>query len=365
MDKGNVTNTLLTHKFVIMTLLSFIILTVSCEVIQHISAITSQESHKVGYKEGCHKILTSTDRNNIDFIIRNNSSIEYQIYKNGFANGILDLMNGKCSTDAYSKNVTHVSEENPFYLIKSGSMEPLLYKGSLIAVNFSKALFNNLKIGDVILFKSFDSFEGNKTIVHRIIKIFQVGDEFDQDSFDNLCSPIMVPNTFSEKTIMTQGDANGCSYPNLDIPITQKNYIGKAMFVIVQDSFIGHLIPIINKLGNLSKIIENKFNLSSIHRGYNIGAAKNMNRYLTEFASVINKFNNTDTTAKYANVKKSFIKALDNTLKSYNLQNDYLKTNNFDLLKRSSDFAYLSYKYTSNAYSLLLQSSSKTNIINN
>ena len=175
----------------------------------------------------------------------------------------------------------------------------------------------------------------------------------------------MVPNTFSEKTIMTQGDANGCSYPNLDIPITQKNYIGKAMFVIVQDSFIEHLIPIINKIGNLSKIIENKFNLSSIHQGYNIGAAKNMNRYLTEFASEINKFNNTDTTAKYANVKKSFIKALDNTLKSYNLQNDYLKTNNFDLLKRSSDFAYLSYKYTSNAYSLLLQSSSKTNITNN
>ena len=101
MDKGNVTNTLLTHKFVIMTLLSFIILTVSCEGIQPISAITPQESHNVGYKEGCHKILTSTDRNNIDFIIRNNSSSEYQIYKNGFANGTLDLMDGKCFPDAY------------------------------------------------------------------------------------------------------------------------------------------------------------------------------------------------------------------------------------------------------------------------
>ncbi len=358
-------NTLLTHKFVITTLLSVIIIMISCEVIQPTSAITTQESHNVGYKEGCHKILTSTDRNNIDYIIRNNSSSEYQIYKNGFASGTLDLMDGKCSTDVYSKNATHVSEENPFYLIESGSMEPLLYKGSLIAVNFSKALFNNLKIGDVILFKALDPSEGNKTIVHRIIKIFQTGDEFDQDSFDNLCSPNMVPNTFSEKTIMTQGDANGCSYPNLDIPITQKNYIGKAMFVIVQDSFIKHLIPTINKLDNLSKIIQNKLNLSSIHHGYNIVTAKNMKTYLTDFVSVINKFNNTDTTAKYANVKKSFDKAFDNTLKSYNLQNDYLKTNKFDLLKRSSDFAYLSYKYTSNAYNLLLQSSSKTNITNN
>ena len=86
----------------------------------------------------------------------------------------------------------------------------------------------------------------------------------------------MVPNTFSEKTIMTQGDANECSYPNLDIPITQKNYIGKVMFVIVQDSFIKHLIPTINKLDNLSKIIQNKLNLSSIHHGYNIVTAKNM-----------------------------------------------------------------------------------------
>ena len=357
-------NTFLTHKFVIITLLSVIIIMTSCKVIQPISAITPQESHNVGYKEGCHKILTSTDRNNIDYIIRNNSSSEYPIYKNGFANGTLDLMDSKCFPGVYSKNATHVSQ-NPFYLIESGSMEPLLYKGSLIVVNFSKALFNNLKIGDVILFKPLDPSESNKTIVHRIIKIFQVGDEFDQDSFDNLCSPNMVPNAFSEKTIMTQGDANECSYPNLDIPITQKNYIGKAMFVIVQDSFLKHLIPTIDKLDNLSKIIENKFNLSSIHQGYNIVTAKNTNRYLSEFASIINKFNNTDTTAKYVNVKNSFDKAYDNRLKSYNLQNDYLKTNNFDLLKRSSDFAYLSYKYTSNAYNLLLQSSSKTNITNN
>ncbi len=74
---------------------------ISCEVIQPTSAITTQESHNVGYKEGCHKILTSTDRNNIVYIIRNNSFSEYQIYKNGFASGTLDLMDGKCSTDVY------------------------------------------------------------------------------------------------------------------------------------------------------------------------------------------------------------------------------------------------------------------------
>ncbi|HEY6536214.1 MAG TPA: S26 family signal peptidase [Candidatus Nitrosocosmicus sp.] len=359
-------NTLIAHKFVIITFLTIVITMISCESIQSISAITAQESHNVGYKEGCHKILTSTDRNNIDFIIRNNSSSEYQIYKNGFASGTLDLMDGKCFPDAsLAKNASYVNEENPFYLIESGSMEPLLYKGSLIAANYSKNLYNSLKIGDVILFKALDPVEGNKTIVHRIIKIFQSGDLFDPDSFNNLCNPNMEMDTFSEKTIMTQGDANECSYPNVDIPITQKNYIGKAMFVIVQDSFIKHLISTINKLENLSQIIQNELNPLDINHKYDIGAIKHTNISLTEFASIINKFNNTDAVEKYANVKKSFVKAFNNRLESYNLQNNYLKTNNFDLLKRSSNFAYLSHKYMLNAYTLLLQSSSKTNIANN
>ena len=66
-------------------------------------------------------------------------------------------MGGKCFPDAsLVKNASYINEENPFYLIESGSMDPLLYKGSLIAVNYSKNLYNSLKIGDVILFKALD-----------------------------------------------------------------------------------------------------------------------------------------------------------------------------------------------------------------
>ncbi len=365
-DKVDIINPNLIHKFVIITLLMVITVLISCEVFQFTNAITMQDSHKLGYKEGCHKILTSTDRNNIDYIIHNNISSEIQIYKKGFVSGALDLINGECSPYSSSmKNSSDVSQENPFYIIQSGSMEPLLYKGSMIAANYSKTLFNNLKIGDVILFKPLDPSEDNKTIVHRIIKIFQAGDAFDEDSYNNLCSPNMIPNTFSEKTIMTQGDANPCSYPNMDIPITQKNYIGKAIFVIVKDSFIEHLIPIVDKLSNLSKILEKELNTSGIKYSNNIMMAKNINAHLTEASSIINKFNNTETIAKYAKVKEFFDKAFDNLFKAYNLQNDYLKSNNFDVLKRSSDYAYLSHKYMTNAYNLLLQSSSKTKITNN
>lgn len=364
-DKVDIINPSLIHKVVAITLFIVVIALICCKVIQSANAITTQHSRILGYKEGCHQILTPTDRNNIDFIMHKNLSSEIQTYKEGFKNGVLDLINDKCSPYTSLKNSSDVSQENPFYLIQSGSMEPLLYKGSLIAANYSKTLFNNLKIGDVILFKPLDQSEANKTIVHRIIKIFQAGDAFDEDSYNNLCSPNMVPNTFSEKTIMTQGDANQCSYPDIDIPITQKNYIGKAIFVIVQDSFIKHLISTIDKLSNLSNIIEKELYTLDVNKSNNLRMGKNMNIYLTEFASIINKFNSTETIAKYTKAKESFYKAFDILLKAYNLQNDYLQSNNFDLLKRSSDYAYLSYKYITNAYDLLLQSSNKTKITNN
>ena len=36
---------------------------ISCESIQSISAITAQEFHNVGYKEGCHKIFRAYPKN--------------------------------------------------------------------------------------------------------------------------------------------------------------------------------------------------------------------------------------------------------------------------------------------------------------
>ncbi len=38
--------------------------------------------------------------------------------------------------------------------------------------------------------------------------------------------------------LLTQGDANGCSIPGVDIPITQENYIGKVIYTIPQIGII-------------------------------------------------------------------------------------------------------------------------------
>jgi signal peptidase len=104
---------------------------------------------------------------------------------------------------------------NPVYVVSSGSMIPTLNIGDLVIIQHSNnTSFNNLKVGDIIVFKSYGVTRTGQhlTIVHRVAAIRM--------------------DIHSNRIIRTKGDANPISIPLVDYPIMEKNYIGKVVYVI-------------------------------------------------------------------------------------------------------------------------------------
>ena len=108
---------------------------------------------------------------------------------------------------------------NPFYVVASDSMVPKLKVGDLLMVQHGSvsfpSSFNNLKVGDIIVFRSPGVREDTgepEVIVHRVAKIYTT--------------------IQGERIIRTKGDANPHSIYLIDYPITSNNYIGKVVFVI-------------------------------------------------------------------------------------------------------------------------------------
>ena len=110
---------------------------------------------------------------------------------------------------------------NPFYVVASESMVPVLKVGDLLIVQHATmgsnapASFNDLKIGDIIVFRSPGIIEDTgqrEVIVHRVADI-QTG-------------------SHGERIITTKGDANDASIPGVDNPVRVNNYIGKVLYVI-------------------------------------------------------------------------------------------------------------------------------------
>jgi len=102
---------------------------------------------------------------------------------------------------------------NPFYIVASGSMIPILNISDFVIIDHNIP-FSNLKVGDIIVFKSPGSLipnEQHETIVHRIVHI-SIGIE--------------------GRVITTKGDANDGSIPYIDYPLKEQNYIGKVVYVI-------------------------------------------------------------------------------------------------------------------------------------
>jgi signal peptidase len=103
---------------------------------------------------------------------------------------------------------------NPFYVVASGSMIPTLNINDFVIVSHNVP-FNNLKVGGIIVFKSYgmDDSGRHENIVHRVAEI--VTDPFN-----------------GQRIIITKGDANPGSIPGVDYPILQPQYIGKVVYVI-------------------------------------------------------------------------------------------------------------------------------------
>ena len=135
-------------------------------------------------------------------------------------------------TKTVNVNVQLQSAEAASYKIESESMAPALHIGDVIVLD-KNTNFESIKVGDIIVFRAVDPTKENKTIVSGVIKIFQPGERLAGDPiFNGLCDQMPLPSTAPDKEIMTKGDANDCSIPLEDFPITQKNYVGKVAYTI-------------------------------------------------------------------------------------------------------------------------------------
>ncbi len=112
--------------------------------------------------------------------------------------------------------------QNPFYVVSSGSMIPVLQVHDVLVVQ-GHVPFEDIKVGDIIVF---DRPAGHdRVIVHRVASIIEE----------------------NPKTIRTKGDANPASIPGTDFPITEKEYIGKVAYVVPQIGFVTRILsPPIN-----------------------------------------------------------------------------------------------------------------------
>jgi signal peptidase len=108
---------------------------------------------------------------------------------------------------------------NPFYVVSSGSMEPVLKQYDILVVRDGQS-FDELKVGEIIVFHRPEG--GDRVIVHRIIEVLE-----DRDG---------------DRIIRTKGDANPSSIPGTDFPITIDDYIGKVVYVIPGVGFITQAI---------------------------------------------------------------------------------------------------------------------------
>ena len=107
--------------------------------------------------------------------------------------------------------------QNPFYVVASGSMIPVLEVYDVLIVQ-GNIPFEDIQLGDIIVFDR--PSDHNRVIVHRVITI--LSDE--------------------PKTIKTKGDANPASIPGTDFPITEDEYIGKVVYVLPQVGYVTQIL---------------------------------------------------------------------------------------------------------------------------
>jgi signal peptidase len=114
--------------------------------------------------------------------------------------------------------------QNPFYVVSSGSMVPVLQVYDVLVVNGNEP-FENIQVGDIIVFNRPNGHD--RVIVHRVETI--------------------LDDRLESKTIRTKGDANPISIPGTDYPITEEEYIGKVFYVVPQIGYVTRILaPPIN-----------------------------------------------------------------------------------------------------------------------
>ena len=106
---------------------------------------------------------------------------------------------------------------NPFYVVASGSMIPVLQIYDVLVVQGHDPI-ESVEVGDIIVFNR--PSDHNRVIVHRVVSIIED----------------------DPRTIRTKGDANSASIPGTDYPITAEEYIGKVEHIIPQIGYATQVI---------------------------------------------------------------------------------------------------------------------------
>lgn len=106
---------------------------------------------------------------------------------------------------------------NPFYVVASGSMIPVLEVYDVLVVQ-GRTPIEEVKVGDIIVFNR--PSDHAKVIVHRVESI--MSDD-----------PV---------TLRAKGDANARSIPGTDFPITEDDYIGTVAYVVPQIGIVTQIL---------------------------------------------------------------------------------------------------------------------------
>ncbi|MGA9154571.1 MAG: signal peptidase I [Candidatus Nitrosopolaris sp.] len=106
-----------------------------------------------------------------------------------------------------------ISAVNSTYILIGDSMYPNIRSNDGVVVD-THFPFNNLSVGDIIVFNSYDTTNRGQhvVIIHRVVQI--------------------INDRQGDRIIGTKGDANPDSIPGIDYPVFQQNYIGKVVSVI-------------------------------------------------------------------------------------------------------------------------------------
>lgn len=107
--------------------------------------------------------------------------------------------------------------DNPFYVISSGSMHPVLQVYDIVIIE-GNSPFEKTQVGDIIVF--------NRPSGPDRVIVARVDDILDDNPF----------------TVRTKGDANPASIPGTDFPITEDEYLGKVAYVIPQMGYITRIL---------------------------------------------------------------------------------------------------------------------------
>ena len=109
--------------------------------------------------------------------------------------------------------------ENPFYVVSSGSMYPELMMYDIIIIS-GHIPFEDIRVGDIIVFDRPNDGEKVKVIVHRVVAVF----------------------SDDPKTLRTKGDNNQSSMVGTDFPITEDLYHGKVIHIIPQVGYVTKIL---------------------------------------------------------------------------------------------------------------------------